>query len=265
MFTGLSIYLMLSIGLRGGVELGCVIPLWCYGLLRAMRFGVADAAALAAHYGSVSAVTFVAVLAWLDGTGVSYEGYVPALLALMEAPAIVVALVLARMGGAGGGSAMAAMRDALTGKSVLLLVGGLAIGWAVGPAGYAPVKPVFGDLYRGLRCLFLLELGLLAAGRLRDFRKVGLPLAAFALTMPVLHAALGLVVARAVGMSPGGAIVLATLASSASYIAAPAAIRLALPEANPSFYLTASLAITFPFNLVFGIPLYTAMAEWVFP
>lgn len=294
-FSGLSIYLMLSIGLRGGVELGsgeiahvvapalaalalgCAIPLWCFALLRWMRFGVADAAALAAHYGSVSAVTFVAVLAYLDATGIKYDGYVAALLALMEVPAIVVALVLAQWrgataGGAAGGGATGgqggsigrALRDAVTGKSVLLLAGGLLIGWLAGPAGYAPVKPVFGDLYRGLLCLFMLELGLLAAARLKDFRKVGAALAVFAVVMPVLHAALGLVVARAVGMGMGGGVVLATLAASASYIAAPAAIRLALPQANPSYYLTASLAITFPFNLVAGIPLYAAMAGWVF-
>ncbi len=286
-FNGLSIYLMLSIGLRGGVELGTgeiahvvgpagaalalgvAIPLWSYALLRWMRFGVADAAALAAHYGSVSAVTFVAVLAYLDGAGIAYEGFVPALLALMEVPAIVVALVLANMGGAGGakgagggGSMGQALRDAVTGKSVLLLTGGLVIGWLAGPAGYAPVKPVFGDLYRGLLCLFLLELGLLAAARLRDFRRVGAALGAFALVMPVLHAAVGVALARAVGMGVGGAVVLATLAASASYIAAPAAIRLALPQANPSYYLTASLAMTFPFNLVAGIPLYAAMAQW---
>ena len=284
-FAGLSIYLMLSIGLRGGVELGsgelahvvgpaaaalalgCAIPLWCYALLRRTGFSVADAAALAAHYGSVSAVTFVAVLAYLDGAGIKYEGFVPALLALMEVPAIVVALVLAQWGGAvsgSGGSLGHALRDAVTGKSVLLLAGGLVIGWAAGPAGYAPVKPVFTDLYRGLLCLFLLELGLLAAARLRDFSKVGVPLAAFAIVMPVVHAVIALFVARAVGMGMGGGVVLATLASSASYIAAPAAIRLALPQANPSYYLTASLAITFPFNLVIGIPLYTALAAWVY-
>lgn len=282
-FSGLSIYLMLSIGLRGGVELGsgelahvagpalaalllgCAIPVWCYALLRRLRFGVADAAALAAHYGSVSAVTFVAVLAYLDGAGVRYEGFVPALLAIMEVPAIVVALVAAQWAGAGGGSIGQALREAVTGKSVLLLAGGLVIGWIIGPAGYAPVKPVFGDLYRGLLCLFLLELGLLAAARLRDFRSVGLPLAAFAIVMPILHGLLGVFAAKWAGMSQGGAVVLGTLAASASYIAAPAAIRLALPQANPSYYLTASLAITFPFNLVAGIPLYAAMARWVFP
>jgi len=293
-FNALSIYLMLSIGLRGGVELshlsprtfaapglaalglGVMIPLWCYALLRAVgRFGAADAAAVAAHYGSVSAVTFVAALAFLDAGGTPYEGYVPALLAIMEVPAIVVALALARAGGAMGGggtigtstggasTGAAALREILAGKSVLLLVGGLAIGAVVGEAGYARVKPLFTDLFQGALCLFLLELGMLAAGRLADFRRVGPFLAAFAVVMPVLHGVLGVAVAHAIGMSVGGATVLGTLAASASYIAAPAAVRLALPQANPGYYLTASLAITFPFNLTLGLPLYHALARWM--
>ncbi len=283
-FNALSIYLMLSIGLRGGVELshlapgtfllpataalglGLAIPLWCYALLRRVGgFKVADAAAIAAHYGSVSAVTFVAALAYLDATGMAYEGYAPALLAIMEVPAIVVALALARIAGAGGqGSTGEAIREILSGKSVLLLAGGLLIGAVVGEAGYDRVKPLFTDLFQGLLCLFLLELGMLAAGRLADFRRVGPFLALFAMLMPVLHAALGIVAAHWAGMSVGGAAILGTLAASASYIAAPAAVRLALPQANPGYYLTASLAITFPFNLTLGLPLYHAMASWLY-
>ena len=287
-FNALSIYLMLAIGLKGGVELsrlppsafvlpglaalglGVAIPLWCYALLRRVgRFGVADAAAIAAHYGSVSAVTFVAAIAYLDAARTPYEGYAPALLAIMEVPAIVVAFALARAGGAlggggpGGGTAGEAVREILSGKSVVLLAGGLLIGAVVGEAGYLRVKPVFSDLFQGALCLFLLELGILAAGRLGDFRRVGPFLAVFAVAMPVLHGALGVAVGHAIGLSAGGMTVLGTLAASASYIAAPAAVRLALPQANPGYYLTASLAITFPFNLTLGLPLYNALARWI--
>ncbi len=283
-FNALSIYLMLAIGLKGGVELsrlppsafvlpglaalglGMAIPLWCYALLRRVgRFGVADAAAIAAHYGSVSAVTFVAAIAYLDATRTPYEGYAPALLAIMEVPGIVVAFALARAGGAlgGRGTAGEAVREILSGKSVLLLAGGLLIGAVVGEAGYLRVKPLFSDLFQGALCLFLLELGILAAGRLGDFRRVGSFLAVFAVVLPVLHGVLGVAVGHAIGLSVGGMTVLGTLAASASYIAAPAAVRLALPQANPGYYLTASLAITFPFNLTLGLPLYNALARWI--
>lgn len=301
-FAALSLYLMLSIGLRGGAELAhvspqtvagpiagalllcCAIPLWCYaGLRRLGGFSAPDAAALAAHYGSVSAVTFAAVTAMLDRQAVSYEGYAATLLAVMEVPAIVVAIGLARLsktaaagriivsgGGAsllggtgpilrGGGQALLA--EVLSSKSVLILIGGLIIGALAGPAGLAKVKPFFVDLFPGALCVFLLALGHMAASRAGEFRKAGMVLVGFALLMPVLHAALGLGIAYAAGLSMGGAIILATLAASASYIAAPAAVQLALPEANPSLYLTCSLAITFPFNIALGLPLYQAMAQ----
>lgn len=279
LYAGLSIYLMLSIGLRGGVELGearlsevalpalaalaigLCIPLWTYALLRRLGgFSIADAAALAAHYGSVSAVTFVAVLAYMEATGTRTEGFMPALLALMEAPAVMIGVGLAKLLGAGEGDMRGALREVVTGKSVLLLAGGLLIGLLTGAQGYAKVKPFFTDLYNGALCLFLLELGMIAAGRLRDFRAVGAFLGAFAIVMPVLHGALGAALGLAAGLSIGGATTLAALAASASYIAAPAAVRLAIPQANPGLYLTAALAITFPFNLTLGIPLYRAMA-----
>lgn len=304
-FAALSIYLMLSIGLRGGAELaerhlsevalpimgalvlGCAIPLWCYALLRRVwGLSIADAAALSAHYGSVSAVTFAAVTSLLDRQGIAFEGYAAALLAIMEVPAIVVALGLAgvaRMAGrsvevSAGGAAIlggppsafsssgvsSVLSEVLSSKSIVLLAGGVAIGALTGPAGLAKVKPLFGDLFPGMLCLFLLELGRVAASHVGDFRKVGLRLGAFALLMPVLHGAIGILVAQAVGLSQGGALVLGTLAASASYIAAPAAVRLALPEANPGYYLTCSLAITFPFNIVLGIPLFGAMATFLY-
>lgn len=275
--SGLSIYLLFAIGLKGGVELsqtpvaaflgpacaalavGVGIPLWSYGLLRAARFASADAAALAAHYGSVSAVTFIAALAYLDRQEVGYEGFMPALLALMEMPAIVVALMLAR--GVGGGTWQRALPEILAGKSILLLAGGMLIGWLSGAEGFAPVKPFFVDMFRGVLCLFLLDLGIAAAHRARDVRKVGAVLAVFAVAMPPFNALVGAVAGAYAGLSAGGAMVLATLAASASYIAAPAAVRLALPEANPGYYLTASIAITFPFNLTLGLPLYHAVAS----
>jgi hypothetical protein len=306
LFAGLSIFLMLSIGLRGGVEfrevhgadlagplaaalaLGCVIPLWSYAALRRLAgLSPADAGALAAHYGSVSAVTFAAVVALLDSQGVSYEGFAPALLAIMEVPAIVIGIGLARAAafrsvgmvaatGPGtvalepphsfrsGSQTAGLLNEVLSSKSIVLLVGGLAIGALVGPAGMTKVKPFFGDLFQGALCLFLLELGRVAATQAAAFRQVGAPLAVFALAAPVLHGALGLALAWTVGMSQGGAIVLGTLAASASYIAAPAAVRLALPEANPGYYLTCSLAITFPFNIIIGLPLYQVLARLLY-
>jgi len=303
-FSALSIYLMLAIGIKGGVEivgrpiaevaaplagafaLGCAIPLWCYALLRRFaKLPVSDAAALAAHYGSVSAVTFAAAISLLDRQGVKYEGFMPALLAFMEVPAIVIAIGLARVASAAypipvvdsSGAAVAAgfsppmvfpgasvWREVLASKSVVLLAGGLLIGLLAGPAGVTKVKPLFVDLFQGFLCLFLLDLGRVAASRAAEFGQVGLRLAAFAIMMPVIHALLGISVAHATGLSQGGAVILGTLAASASYIAAPAAVRLALPQANPGYYLTCSLAITFPFNIVLGLPLYSLMARWLY-
>jgi hypothetical protein len=179
----------------------------------------------------------------------------------MEVPAIVVALLLAKLKGASDGDWRAALPEVLAGKSVVLLVGGLAIGFLAGPTGYKSVAPFFADPFQGALCLFLLDMGLVAARRLGDFKQVGPFLIAFAIAMPVLHGILGVFVGHEIGLSVGGATILGVLAASASYIAAPAAVRIALPEANPGFYLTASLAITFPFNLVVGLPLFFAFAQ----
>lgn len=287
-FEAVSIYLLLAIGLKGGAELaetrwsdfagpaaaalglGLLIPLWCYAALRRLAgFSVADAASLAAHYGSVSAVTFIAVVSYLERAGTPHEGFMTAILALMEAPAIVVALVLARLAGAGGEgggtrSLGPALHEVISAKSFLLLVGGLIIGGIIGKAGLAPVRPFFGDLFLGFLCLFLLELGIVAAEKADAAWKAGGRLFAFALIAPLVNGALGLLAGHAAGLSEGGAVVLATLAASASYIAAPAAVRLALPEANAAYSLAASLAITFPFNVVLGIPLYAAAAGMLY-
>lgn len=283
-YTALTIYLLVAIGLKGGYKLSltpleqfwrpgiaamllaCVIPLWSFALLRRLgRFGVSDAAALAAHYGSVSAVTFSEALAFQENLGAHYEGFMPTLLAIMEVPAILIAIVTARLRSTDELVEKVplgvVMRELLAGKSTLLLLGFLVIGALAGKRGWDQTSPLFDQPFRGVLTLFLLEAGLVTGRRLGDLRKAGAFLIAFGLVMPVLHAALGIVAGKFAGLSMGGATILGVLAASASYIAAPAACRVALPAASPTYYLTASLAITFPFNIVFGLPLYHAMAE----
>ncbi len=283
MYQALSIYLLLAIGLKGGAALATnggsgvwlallaavlictVIPLWCYPLLRyLLRLKPADAGALAAHYASVSVVTFLAASAFLQALNEPYEGFMPAMVALMEVPGIIVALLIVQRGSKGNHSWAESVRTVLVGKSVFLLLGGLLIGMLSGQTGLAKVDAFFVLPFHGVLCLFLLEMGMVAARRFEDFGKVGVPLLLFGIIVPVLHAVLGIVVGEWVGLSRGGAFILGTLAASASYIAAPATIRLALPEANPAYYLTSSLAITFPFNLTVGIPLYFAISGWIF-
>lgn len=283
LYIGLSIYLLLAIGLKGGAALsetpftiilwpaivtlilGVTTPIIAYVILRRLgRFEVADAAALAAHYGSVSAVTFAAVQTFLDSLKVPYEGFMPTLVAILEVPAIVVSLLIARVAMGHGGHWGEVLRELLAGKSILLLLGGLVIGFLVGQNGVKKVAPLFLDLFQGVLTLFLLEMGMVAARRLGDLRKVGAFLIAFGVMMPVASGIAGIWLGSLAGLSQGGAVVLGTLAASASYIAAPAAVRIALPQANPSFYLTASLAITFPFNLAVGIPLYYGLSGWFF-
>lgn len=280
LYTALSIFLLLAIGLKGGAALaetpltelwapglatlglGVAIPIWSYALLRRVgKLGIADSAALAAHYGSVSAVTFIASLSFMEALRVPVEGFMPTLVALLEVPAIIVALLIARMKIGGRGSWGEVLHEVLAGKSIVLLLGGLAIGALAGAEGLRPVAPFFIDLFHGALTLFLLELGMVAARRFRDLRRVGLFLIAWGVVMPVVHGALAAWMGPWLGLSVGGTTVFAVLAASASYIAAPAAVRIALPEANPGLYLTGALAITFPFNLTVGIPLYYAMAQ----
>ena len=287
LYTALTIYLLFAIGLKGGMKLdgmslsvvggpliaaitlSAVIPVWCFFLLKkAVRLDAANAGAIAAHYGSVSAVTFSAVLAFLEIGKVPVEGYVPALLAVMEAPAIIVAIFLAMKASHRGTSQPGDMKklfhDLLTGKGILLLLGGLAIGLLCGKNGFDQVAPFFDAPFKGVLTLFLLEVGLVTGRRLHDLKTAGWRLVAFALIMPLLHGLLGALVGKWCGLGLGGTTVLATLAASASYIAAPAAVRIALPQASPALYLTSSLAITFPFNIVLGIPLYHAFAKFIF-
>lgn len=300
-YAAMTIYLLFGIGLKGGAKLEgvawsefggpvlaalglCVaIPLWSFAILRRLgRLPTTDAAAVAAHYGSVSVVTFGAGVAFLETRGIAHEGYLPALLAVMEVPGILVALVLAHQarascpapvpatalgfvpGPLAAGNWTRVLHELFASKGILLLLGGLVIGGLSGKNGFEQVGPFFDAPFRGVLTLFLLELGLVAGRRLSDLRAAGPFLAGFALIMPLLHGLLGVWLGQQVGLSLGGATVLGTLAASASYIAAPAAVRVALPEANPALYLTASLAITFPFNVVIGIPTYFAFAQWLF-
>ena len=281
----MTVYLLFAIGLKGGAKLDGValadfwrpllaalflslaIPVWSYGLLRGFgRLDNVNAAALSAHYGSVSAVTFGEALAFLGLIGVAYEPYMAALLAVMEVPAIILAIFLVGRAGlksAGGGSIGEVLRELLTSKSIVLLMGGMIIGLLAGKKGAEQVAPLFDEPFRGVLTLFLLEIGLVTGRCLGDLKKAGWRLIVFATVMPLLHGLLGVWLGDLCGMSLGGATILGTLAASASYIAAPAAVRVALPAASPAIYLTASLALTFPFNVIIGIPTYYAFAGWL--
>lgn len=273
-YTALSTFLLLAIGLKGGIQLrgaslavlalpivatlavGVLTPLATYGYARRIaRFDVPDAAALAAHYGSVSAVTFAAALAYLAASGDSVEGFMPALVVVLEVPAIVLGILLARMHGVERGSFGEAMHEVVTGRSVLLLIGGLAIGYVAPDEQIDRVNPMFRDLFYGILVLFLLDMGTVAAQRLRESGGALPRLAILAVVLPLINGAIGIAAGRLCGLSVGGTTVLGVMAASASYIAAPAAVRVALPQANPGIYLTAAIGVTFPFNLAIGIPL----------
>ncbi len=283
LYESLSIFLLLAIGLKGGVELaryplldvalpalavvaaGALIPLAAFPVLRHLgKLSRADAGSIAAHYGSVSVVTFAVGSTYLARLGEAAEGYMVVFLVLLEFPALVIGVLLARRGerDAHWGRLL---HEVFAGKSLVLLLGGLVIGWIAGPAGIAPLDRVFFDLFKGLLAIFLLEMGLVAASRFVDLRRAGLFLIAFAVIMPLAAAGLGLglVTGWVLGLSVGGITLLATLYASASYIAAPAAMRIAVPQANPALSIGAALGITFPFNLVVGIPLYHRLAQYL--
>ncbi len=281
----LSLYLLFSIGFRGGMELAhsgltthvattlgvailaaVAVPAYTYFILR-VRLDPANAAAIAATYGSISAVTFITATAFLDANKIAYSGHMVAAMALMESPAIVVGVVFARLAAkrAAGGAETEAFdwgrvgRDAFLNGSVFLLVGSLLVGAITGNRpGAEALKPFSHQLYAGVLALFLLDMGIVAARRLADLRRAGVFLVAFAITVPLVNAALGLLAARLIGLDHGDALLFVILCASASYIAVPAAMRLAIPEANPSLYVTMALALTFPFNILIGIPLYQA-------
>ena len=286
LYETLAIYLLLAIGLKGGIELskqplavlapqvaacmalGFAIPLALYPLARALRLTGADAAALVAHYGSVSVVTFAVATAALAREGIAYESHAALWVAVMEAPGLVAGILLARAAArrsAGGNGPRTGwgelLHDVMLGKSVLLLLGGLAIGAIAGTEGTAPIKAVFIDPFKGVLALFLLELGLVAGARLGEVRRLGPVVLVIGLGAPPLLAVAGALVGVGLGLSTGGVALLATLAASASYIAAPTAMRIAVPEANAALSITAALGVTFPFNVVIGIPLYIRMAQ----
>jgi uncharacterized protein len=291
LYASLSVYLLLAIGLKGGVELsestfeaiirpslvtlalGCLTPISAYLLMRKLgRFSQVDAAGLAAHYGSVSAVTFIAANQFVASLGHAAEGFMPTLVTLLESPGILVALTIGaikREKNLAAGLAQPSkskaliLHEILTSRSMILLLGGLAIGYVTGAHAFEPVKPFFESGFKGALVLFLLELGVVAGARLVDLKKVGGALISLGIFIPIFHGTLGAILGSWAGLSIGGATVLGAMAASASYIAAPPAVRMALPEANPTYYLTASLAVTFPFNLVFGIPIFYKVATWM--
>lgn len=284
----LSLYLLMALGLKGGFALAAsgfttevartlsaalvlavVVPAAGYALLR-RRLSPYDAAALAATYGSVSAVTFITATQHLSQLGVPYGGHMAAAMALMESPAIVMAVVLANLArrrepGTAGASASAlglkrVLHESFTDGAQILLLGALAIGAVTGAAGEAAMKPFTGDLFRGMLALFLLDMGLAAARSAGAVRTAPRWLVAYAVVGPLVHAALAFALGRALGLEPGNLALLMVLGASASYIAVPAAIRHAIPEATPSLYVGLSLGLTFPFNILVGIPLYSAIA-----
>ena len=278
----LSLILLLAIGLKGGVELaaqplaglwlpsiaiigmGCVLTVVAYGALTfAVRLSKLDAAAIAAHYGSVSIGTFAVATATFASKGVAFESTFSLFVVLLEAPALFIGVALARRGSPEevslGTGAVA--REIVLGKSFAMLIGGIGIGAAFGAEGLAPIAPLFFGGFKGLLALFLLDMGLTCGDRFSSLRTHGVRLAVFAIVMPLVGAVIGGALGVALGFSVGGTAMLATLAASASYIAAPAAMKIAVPQANPTLSLTAALGITFPFNILVGIPLYLELAE----
>jgi len=291
------LYLLMAIGIKGGVALSVsgfhmqmlvglaialfmafLVPLYTFPLLRRKLDGF-NAAAIAATYGSVSAVTFIAAGQFLDNQGIEYGGYMAVALVIMEAPAVIMAVGLAAMTRAslakhGAGATVAnvgkhdgsfslkkILHESFTDGAILLLMGSLLIGFIVGAESYKVMKPFTGDLFKGLLAFFLLEMGILVARRIREMKGVGPFLIAFAFLIPMLNAVIVITLSHLAGLSAGDTLMLAVLAASASYIVVPAVVRVAIPEANPGLYFGMALALTFPFNVVFGIPMYYQMIQ----
>ncbi len=294
----LSLYLLWAIGFKGGVELvasgltadtmkavalaltlSVVVPAWAYLALRRI-VAVRNAAAIAACYGSVSVVTFLTASSSLDQSGTPFSGHMVAVMAIMESPAIVLSLILLSLdknrnreeqataaagidpGGAGTPRLSTLLHESLLNGPVLLLLGSIVVGVLTGQRGYAAFKPLCTDAFPGALAFFLLDLGLMAARRWRNVVRAPRMLLAFAIIAPLVNAALAIVASKQLGIGEGDAVLFAVLAASASYIAAPAALRLAIPKADPALYVSLSLGLTFPFNIILGIPLYSAMVRW---
>jgi uncharacterized protein len=285
-FKFIAFYLLFAIGLNGGVELSgttfntfarpaiatiflaVLLPTLCYFiLLRLFRFDPANAAGVAALYGSVSSVTFVAAIGLVEAANLGYEGFIPTMAALAEW-GVIVALFWGRLGLKTPNDAIGkVVQETLRGRSVILLMGGLIIGAIIGEQGFERIAIVFSQgadgLFRGVLVLFLVEMGMVAARQLHSFAQVGPKMFAFGTVMPVLMGLLGATLGALSGLSLGGSFILAGIAASASYIDAPAAVRSTFPQANPSIYLTSSLGITLPFNLLVGLPLLYAYTQWL--
>lgn len=281
----LAIYLLFSLGITGGrelakAELGALWPL--LGITVLMTFGIptlayvvtrrlgrmdiSNSAAIAAHYGSVSTATFFASMSFATAMGTPAEGYMAAMVALMEF-GVIYSLVIARVAmgrsnGAGVGAAELFM-SVIRGRGILLLLGGMAIGYIATDKQWQQISPFYEGLFRGMLMLFLLEMGITAARQIKGFRQVGVFMAGFGVIMPLLHGVIGVTLATMAGLSTGGAFVFGAICASASFIDAPAACRASLPEANPGIYLTSSLGVTLPFNLLVGLPLYYQYAQWL--
>lgn len=278
LYDSLSVFLLLAIGLKGGeglaqqpigpllpqllavIVLGIVQTLIAYAILRfAGRLGRMDAAATAAHYGSVSVATFAVAVNWLVARNIAFEPQATIFLVVMEVPAIMVAIVLAR--GIGRDTDWRVLlHETFLGKGVTLLLGGMVIGWIAGPDGLASIKGLYYDLFKGVLALFLLEMGLIVSRHVGELLRKGVFLIAFGILMPLLSGMLGLACGLLLDLSVGGLTLLATLAASASYIAVPAAMRVAVPQANPALSLGVVLGVTFPFNILLGIELYHRIA-----
>ena len=276
----ISIFLLFGIGLKGGhalketsfgsfvkpaiatLALGILIPIIAFMVLKfARKINDLDRGAIAAHYGSTSLVTFSAALLFLENSGIKVEGFATALLTIMEIPGIVVGVYLGSRHRDKSVQWGKTLHEVITGKTILLLVGGLVIGVTTSLAGYKKVAPFFIDLQSGFLTLFLLHLGFLAGSNWGEIKKVGAMVGVFALIFPIFTGTLGVVAGQMVGLSVGGATILGTLCASASYIAAPAAVSIGLPEANAPLALMSSIGVTFPFNLLVGIPLYLEIAK----
>ena len=285
-YQGLTLYLLFAIGLKGGAKISSftlnemIVPLiagltlsaliagWSYLILRrAVNLSVMNSAAICAHYGSVSALTFITGQTFLEQKNIHYEGFMTGLLSLMEIPGILVAIYLYRRfdqeSQSNESSSHSIWHEILTSKANLLLVGGMIIGTFCQKKGWEQVGPLFDTPFRGMLCLFLLQLGVMTGEHLRTVRNAGWRLIAFATFMPLINGFVGLFIGDLIELSLGGTTLLGILCASASYIAAPAAIQLVIPKANPSLYLTSALGLTFPFNIIVGIPLYYEIARWL--
>jgi uncharacterized protein len=278
-----SLYLLMAIGFKGGYEIvesgfnleieetllaavfmACIVPIYSFFILR-IKLDVYNASAIAATYGSISAVTFITASAFLTKLGMDFGGHMVAALALMESPAIVVGIVLVKKFAPrektedGETETMDwgdVLREACLNGSVFLLIGSLIIGLLTGAPGWEKLKPFTQDSFYGVLCFFLLDMGLIAARRIQEVAKAGFFVIGFSVLMPILNAVIGIGLARLIGISEGNALLFAVLCASASYIAVPAAMRMTIPEANPSLYISMALALTFPFNIIIGIPVY---------